>query len=69
MFGEKPPPQREAAVERMHADSSQDRAPCASNKAAEGGPVVARAEQILAELKDSIRRSKELIQSSQKHLR
>jgi hypothetical protein len=56
-------------LERTYADSPEERAPRASNKAADGGPSAVRTEQILAELKDSIRRSEELIQSSQKHLR
>jgi hypothetical protein len=56
-------------MERTNADSPVEGAPRASNKAADGGPLAVRTEQILAALKDSIRRSEELIHSSQKHLR
>jgi hypothetical protein len=56
-------------MERTYANSPEERAPRASNKATDGSPTASRTEQILAELKDSIRRSEELIQSSQKHLR
>jgi len=69
MFAKTPCPRHEADVEPTRTDQPEEGLASTPQRVADGAPASGRAEQLLAELKDSIRRSEELIRTSQEHLR
>jgi hypothetical protein len=56
-------------LEATHPDRLEERPARGPKEKTDGATLALRAEQILAALRESIRRSEELIRSSQKHLR